>query len=183
MSDADDAILVRKCIEGDPRAFEALLDRYETRIFNAVLRTLNHYDDARDVTQAVFIKVYRSLDTFDANRRFFSWIYRIAMNEALNHLEKRSRVEAIAGLRPDDPRLSGEGDHRAAAARLDLYEALARLKPEHRAVLVLKHIAGCSYHEIGAVLQIPEKTVKSRLYTARELLRAELLGTRESDGC
>lgn len=181
MSRLDDASLVRSCIEGDRRAFEAILDRYERPVFNLVLRMLDDYEDARDLTQTVFVKAYQNLSSFDPDRRFFSWIYRIAMNESLNHLEKRAREGGGVELRSDDVRLSRSGEQRAAAASRDLYDALAQLKPEHRSVIVLKHIVGCSYHEMSAVLQIPEKTVKSRLFTAREQLRQTLLGHREPD--
>jgi RNA polymerase sigma-70 factor (ECF subfamily) len=182
MSDADDATLVRRCIEGDDSAFEALLVRYESRIFNASLRMLHNYDDARDVTQTVFVKAFENLKSFDPTHKFFSWIYRIAMNESLNLLDRMGRREQATD--PSGTRQwAADGDgHGAAVASRDLYDALGHLKSEYRSVIVLKHILGCSYRDMSLVLQIPEKTVKSRLFTARELLRKALVGDTEPDG-
>jgi len=176
MSDADDNALVRRCIDGDPRAFEQLLGRYEGPIFNAVLRLVNDYDDARDTTQTVFVKALGGLSSFDPQHKFFSWIYRIAVNESLNLLGKRARREMATEPATSGNLESGTDDHSAVEASRDLHDALARIKPDYRVVIILKHILGCSYRDIAGILQLPEKTVKSRLFTARELLREALLG-------
>ena len=89
MTDVDDVTLVRRCIDGDNVAFESLLDRYQGRIFNAVLRMVHDWDDARDLTQTVFVKAYENLRRYDPKYKFFSWIYRIAMNESLNFVARR----------------------------------------------------------------------------------------------
>jgi RNA polymerase sigma-70 factor (ECF subfamily) len=175
MSDRDDNDLVRRCIEGDRQAFEQLLARYESSIFNAVLRMVHDYDDARDTTQDVFVKAFENLRKFDPRYRFFSWIYRIAINESLNLLGKRGRREAATEAATKVERQAGAGGERAVSASCDLYDALSRIKPEYRSVIILKHILGCSYHDISQILQVPETTVKSRLFTAREILREMLL--------
>jgi RNA polymerase sigma-70 factor (ECF subfamily) len=171
--EADDNALVRRCNAGDRQAFESLLNRYERGVFNAVLRMVGNFDDACDTTQEVFVKAFQNLRSFDPRHRFFSWIYRIAINESLNLVSKRSRRRTATGflIEPVDP----TDGHRAAAAGRDLYEALARLRPDQRSVIVLKHILGCSYRDIAEILRIPESTVKSRLFAAREDLRAILL--------
>jgi RNA polymerase sigma-70 factor (ECF subfamily) len=174
-SQPGDRELVRRCIDGDQRAFEDLLDRYESLIFNAVLRMVTNYEDARDTTQAVFVKAFANLSRFDPRHKFFSWIYRIAVNESLNLIGKRTRTRIDAGPAQAENWLSRADDHRAAEARRDLSRSLARLKPDYRVVIILKHILGCSYRDIAGILDLPEKTVKSRLYTGRELLRRDLL--------
>jgi RNA polymerase sigma-70 factor (ECF subfamily) len=171
MSEDDDVTLVRQCIEGNDGAFETLVDRYQARIFNAVLRVVRDYDDARDVAQTVFVKTYENLRRYDPAYKFFSWIYRIAMNESLNFVALRGRHDRVLNG-PVPPTVTSDTDvHREAVANRDLNDALGRLKPEHRSVIVLKHILGCSYREMSVILELPQRTVKSRLYTARESLR------------
>ena len=91
MNRPDDKKLMERCLKGDRHAFEALLVRYKKPVYNAAYRMLNNSEDARDVTQTVFLKVYENLDQYDPSHRFFSWIYRIAMNESINWLKKSSR--------------------------------------------------------------------------------------------
>jgi len=174
MSDDRDAALVRACRAGDRRAFEELVARYERPVFNAAYRILHDRDDAKDVTQTVFMKAYEHLDRFDTNQRFFSWIYRIALNEALDVVGGRKGHAPMAeDLVADRPGPEAE----VASAQLDrgLQAALMALKVEYRTVIVLKHVMGCSYEEIAVVLDCPVKTVKSRLFTARQALRDVLV--------
>jgi RNA polymerase sigma-70 factor (ECF subfamily) len=176
MSDAADNDLVRRCTEGEMRAFEMLLERYESRIFNAVLRMVHDYADAEDTTQTIFVKVFENLRSFDPRHKFYSWLYRIAMNESLNFIARRGRHETATESATSGETLAGADGHEAASASRDLYDALARIKPEYRSVIILKHILGCSYRDVSDILRLPEKTVKSRLFTARELLRQALQG-------
>jgi RNA polymerase sigma-70 factor (ECF subfamily) len=174
MSDDRDAALVRACRAGDRRAFEELVGRYERPVFNAAYRILHDRDDAKDVTQTVFMKAYEHLDRFDTNQRFFSWIYRIAVNEAMDAAGRRPRndveVEDLVSdaVGPQDVAVNGEAD-------AGLQDALMALNPDQRTLIVLKHLQGCSYEEIAAVVDCPAKTVKSRLFSAREALRAVLV--------
>jgi len=135
---------------------------------------LGNYEDALDATQNAFIRAYEGLDTFDPERRFFSWIYRIAVNECLN--ARRAR-------RPDDPLpeqmeappADGPFDGVERAERSGAIDAaLVRLSEDHRLVVVLRHFADLSYSEMSEAIGVPEKTVKSRLFEARQRL-GELL--------
>jgi len=123
-------------------------------------------EDARDLVQVVFIKAYQRLDSFDGRSRFFSWLYRIAINESLNFLNRRRRqVELDEQLQsnersPDEHAASGEEERMVQAALQDL-------TPEYRQVIILRHFLDLSHVEMGGVLRLPEKTVKSRLHTAR----------------
>jgi len=173
MNKPDDNKLMERCIKGDRQAFETLLIRYEKPVYNAAYRMLHNRDDARDVTQTVFLKVYENLDQFDPSRRFFSWVYRITLNESINWLKKSSREEALEHEAAD--KTSGpEQQADDAKTGESVQAALMMIKSEYREVIVLKHVLGCSYVEISEVLDIPEKKVKSRLYTARQLLQERL---------
>ncbi len=174
MNKPDDKKLMERCVKGDRQAFETLLTRYEKPVYNAAYRMLHNPDDARDITQTVFLKVYEHLDQYDPAQRFFSWIYRITLNESINWLKKLSRQEALEHETEDQ----GDGpEQQADDAQISegMQAALMMIKSEYRAVIVLKHVLGCSYVEISEVLDIPEKTVKSRLYTARKLLQERLI--------
>jgi RNA polymerase sigma-70 factor (ECF subfamily) len=171
--DADDRSLVRRALKGDRRAFGALVDRYQKPIFNVALRIAKNPEDAEDIAQTVFMKAYQKLDGFDEQYRFFSWIYRIAINESLNFANRRRTHEAL------DPGIQTEtSSPEEEVIKLDAEErvgdAILELEPEDRAIIILKHFQGFSYAEIGYILNIPEKTVKSRLYTARQRLKGIL---------
>lgn len=173
MNRPGDKELMERCLKGDRQSFEELLTRYEKPVYNAAYRMLHNAEDARDVTQTVFLKVFENLDQYDPSHRFFSWIYRIALNESINWLKKSSRLEALdsdTADQQDGPELKA-GNQQLGEG---MEAALMGLKPEYRAVIILKHVLGCSYMEIGEALEIPEKTVKSRLYTARQLLQERL---------
>ena len=146
-------------------------------LFNLALRTVGDFDEAQDITQSAFVKAYRNLARFDRRHRFFSWIYRITLNEALNVRNARrphdSIPDSLASSSPD------------ALEQLDRQERLSRLRdaidelPElYRQVVELRHRSGLSYRKIAEALDIPEKTVKSRLFTARRRL-AETLAVSE----
>ena len=167
-------MLVQTCLQGDRSAFDELVDRYQRALFNAAYRITGSVDDAMDVTQSAFVAAYEKLHTFDPTRRFFSWIYRITCNRALKVVEQ---PRPLAAIDADAHRVDSNPEVLYAATEADEYleRALLDLGPDHRVVIVLKHILGFSYSEISGLLDIPEKTVKSRLFTARQRLRAALL--------
>jgi RNA polymerase sigma-70 factor (ECF subfamily) len=170
MNEDSDGLLVERCRNGDRRAFEALVGRYQKPVFNAALRMLRNPEDARDVAQTVFLKVYEHLGDYDPTHRFYSWIYRIALNESINVLDRRRRLEPISGEEIDE-RLGAEDEVASEQSAQRVQRALMTIKPEYRAVIVLKHFLELSYEDIGQVLELPEKTVKSRLFTARQMLK------------
>lgn len=173
----DDAQLVERCVRGDVDAFEPLVARYQKVLFNVALRMVGDYEDARDIAQTTFVKAYEKLRSYDPRYRFFSWIYRIAINECLNFVSRRRPQQALdPGLvSGDDP--EGEAEARELGVRVQ--DALVKLPPEQRLVLVLRHFRELSYGEMSEVLLVPEKTVRSRLYTARQRL-GEILRPRSA---
>ncbi len=174
MKDRDDAAIVADCLAGKPRAFDVLVDRYQKLVFNIAFRILNDGEDAADVTQSVFIKTYEHLNRYDSRYKFFSWLYRIASNESLNALKARRPVESLNDDLLSDKQTPEDSFIASEDNRL-VQEALLQLTPEYRIVVVLCHVNDLSYREISEILEIPEKTVKSRLFSARKQLRTNLL--------
>lgn len=170
----DDNALVAQCLAGDPSAFEPIVERYQRPLFNLALRMIGRHDEALDATQNAFVSAYTHLDTFDPEQRFFSWIYRILKNECLNALRKRREMGPLPVdlPSPGGPTDALERHERQAAIKA----ALLELTIEYREVILLRHFTELSYEEIASTLGIPVKTVKSRLYSARQRLAA-LLGT------
>lgn len=167
-------MLVQSSLRGDRTAFDELVDRYQRTLYNAAYRITGSVDDAMDATQSAFVDAYEKLHTFDPTRRFFSWIYRITCNRALKLVEKRRPLAAIdADAQSTDANPSALYDATESGEFLE--RALRDLGADHRMVIVLKHILGLSYREISELVGVPEKTVKSRLFTARQRLRSVLL--------
>jgi RNA polymerase sigma-70 factor, ECF subfamily len=173
MSSAKDRELIDKCMNGDRQAIEGLLVKYEKPVYNAAYRMLNSSEDARDVTQTVFLKVIENLDNYDPRYKFFSWIYRIALNESINCLKKQSRLDPL-DREPVSDNSGPEEQTGSEQVSQGMQTALMTIKAEYRTVIVLKHFVDCSYQEIGQILNMPEKKVKSRLYTGRQLLKEAL---------
>lgn len=175
--DAEDAALVGRVLAGDTTAFETLVQRYQRPLFSVAVRMLGTREDAADATQNALVRIYENLKAFDPDRRFFSWSYRILVNECLNVLRaRRSPAEADeAALEPEAFQQVEAGERRAAVQR-----ALMELAPDLRTVIVLRHYGGLSYEQISESLGgVPVKTVKSRLHTARQRLGRKLLGWQE----
>ena len=172
--DADDQASIRQCLEGESAAFEPIVRRYQKVLFTVALRMLGDRDDASDATQNAFVKAYEKLRTFDRNRRFFSWLYRILVNECLNVRRSQRPHDEVT----DDVAAAG-----TPVDALELEERRARVQAailalpiEYREVVVLRHFAELSYDEIAESIGVPAAVVKSRLYTARQRL-ARMLGT------
>lgn len=171
LGEQDEDGLIGRCLAGDSGAFEPLVERYHRPLFRAASRLLGGGEEARDVTQTAFLKAYQALGTYDRRRRFFSWIYRILLNECLNTLRSRrptqgldDNLQAVAVADPVQQR----------DTRLQVRHALLQLPEAQREVVVLRYFSELRYEQIAAALGIPEKTVKSRLFSARQRL-CELL--------
>lgn len=168
-----DISLVECCLSGDRRAFDALVEFYDKKLYNVAYRLVDDTEDAMDATQSAFVKAYEKLHTFDSSYRFFSWMYKIVVNESLTLLSKRRRVEQLEGdikLKAKDPEETYSDNETAK----HLQDALQALKPEYRTVVTLKHFQGLTCQEISEIVGVPEKTVKSRLFTARRRLKGIL---------
>ena len=165
-----------RCLGGDHAAFEPLVSRYERVLFRVALRLTGEYEDARDATQNAFVKAFEQLHRYDGKRKFFSWLYRIAVNECLNLRRSRRPEQAMTDEFEGSNAQNGPFEAFAQVeARSRIDRAMAHLSFEYREVIVLRHFADLSYEEMAEAIGVPEKTVKSRLFSARQKL-AGLLG-------
>lgn len=169
MDESQEVQLIQRAQRGDGRAFGKLALEYQRVLFNLALRMTRNREDARDLTQAVFLKAYRGLQGFDTSRRLYSWLYRIMLNEGLNFLSARREQEPVSD-RIEDTGGSPEDDYLSTVIQETVHAALQELNVEQRQVIILRHFLHLTYEEMGDVLEIPAKTVKSRLFTARQSL-------------
>jgi len=167
--------LVDRCRNGDRQAAEMLIRAYQKPVYNAAYRILGNSDDAADATQSAFLKALEHLDSYDPKYRFFSWIYRIVINESINQL-KRNRKQQPLDEDATSTDSSPESETEAGHLEHGIQDGLMALTDEYRTVMIMRHFSDLSYRQISEILQIPEKTVKSRLYSARQLMKSHLLG-------
>jgi RNA polymerase sigma-70 factor, ECF subfamily len=185
MEGADpDGELARLAKAGDVRAFEALVVKHQRRIARHVARFVKSADDVEDVVQDVFVRAYRGLASFRGDSLFYSWLYRIASNAALNHL-RRAPHEVLLGDDSPDERASEFAPGVSDAAQPDrtlmaeqiaeaVQRALAKLQPQLAEALILFEVEKKSYADIAEMLQIPIGTVRTRIFRAREFIARRL---------
>lgn len=172
----DEQTLLLLARKGDQSAFGALMERYEKQVYHQALRLLSNPEDAADVTQEVFFKVWRALPSFQGDSSFSTWLYRLTDNAAIDLIRKEKKRRGDLSLNDEeyqwdsllaDPNSTPEREveqrelHRAIAA------GLANLSEDHRRVLVLREVNGLSYEQIGEILGLSAGTVKSRIARAR----------------
>ena len=165
--------LIRNSLNGDLKSFEVLIDEYQDQIFRLILGIVKNHAASEEITQDVFIKSWKYLHKYDFEYNFKSWLYKIAVNESLNTL-KKTRVfeeydENIHIIESDIDEIDT-----LKLNKLNL--AIAKLSQDQRIIIQLKHFENFTYKEISQILEVSEKTVKSRLYTARMVLRNHVKG-------
>jgi len=165
------AAIVASCRCRDPAAERELVLQTQDRVFRTVSRLVG-IQDAEDVTQQVFVQVFRRLDRFSGESAFSTWLYRVTVNEALQHLRQRSgrRTDSLS-VEPEDNRPDG---NRQIEERELLDRALAQIDPELRVMFVLREVDGLSYEQIAKTMDVPMGTVASRLSRARQELQEQL---------
>jgi RNA polymerase sigma-70 factor (ECF subfamily) len=184
----DDRDLVLAAQRGDREAFRTLFERYHRRAYALAFGVVRHQDDALDVVQDAFIKAHKYLDKFEGNSSFYTWLYRIVMNLAIDHLRKHRRVRPVEldEARLDEssvdegllPKMLGGNPGRALMdkeirARIDT--ALGELSENHRSVLVMRELEGLSYEEMAKAMGCSKGTIMSRLFHARKNMQARLI--------
>jgi RNA polymerase sigma-70 factor, ECF subfamily len=167
----EDADLISRVRKGDVEGFNILVSRWEKRVFNYLLRLLGSPDDALDLSQDVFLKAYQNIRKLDDPARFGPWVFRIAHNEAYSFFRKRRPETALEDTNVIERRAAPGF---APDLSLAVTAALDRLHPDQREAVVLKVYQGFKFEEMAEILGSPVSTVKSRLYTALELLKNEL---------
>lgn len=186
-------LLVQELKSGCEKSFEQLYEMFSKKIFNLCYRMFNSYEEASDLTQEIFIKVYRSIDNFRGDSNFYTWLYTIALNTCRNRKEKVSRIarlETKLGTSEDgqdlidslfaDPRTSEHPTHRLESEELRAWVAdgISRLPTKYSEILIMKDINAMNYQEIAEVLECSLGTVKSRLNRARTMLKEKLESSR-----
>ncbi|MBI2620051.1 MAG: sigma-70 family RNA polymerase sigma factor [Ignavibacteriales bacterium] len=185
-SSSDDRTLVHAFRNGDERAFEEIVRRYQRQVANVLYLTLGGREEVEDLSQEVFIRVHRSVGRVSVDVSLFSWIYRIALNLAIDELRRR-KVKKILSLdffsASPSEKENVLRDHTSASDRVlaeekreQILTAIGKLSAAYRAALVLREYEGLSYKEIAGLLQITEQAVKSRIFRAREELKKHLSG-------
>lgn len=181
-----DAEMIEAVKNGDATAYRGLVEKYQGRVYNVVYGIVRNREDARELTQEIFVKAYRNLGSFREDARFYTWVYRIAMNLAIDFTRRRKR-SPVSGLEEDIASRDADGsisevhnseNPRKALERKQLYrqimDALETLPEQQKQVILLRELEGLSYREIAEVLDIAEGTVMSRLFYARKKLQAIL---------
>jgi RNA polymerase sigma-70 factor (ECF subfamily) len=180
-----DTDLVARAAAGDGVCFDQLVERYHRQIANFVFRMVGNYETALDLTQEVFIKVYSSLGRYNPEFKFSTWIYKIASNTAIDYLRKQSVVVSpLYMVSGDDEEFElpipskGPNPERAlerTERSAQIEEAISKLPPRYRELIVLRHVSEFSYDEIAEVTGLPLGTVKNRIFRAREAMRKHLI--------
>lgn len=165
--------LIRKSLNGDLKSFEVLIDKYQDRIFRLILGIIKNHATSQEITQDVFIKSWKHLNKYDFEYNFKSWVYKIAVNESLNTLKKTRIFEEYD---ENIHVIESDIDDIDVLKLNKLNLAIAKLNQDQRIIVQLKHFENFTYKEISQILDVPEKTVKSRLYSARMVLRNHVKG-------
>jgi RNA polymerase sigma-70 factor, ECF subfamily len=174
--------LLAACRRGDPRAFEEIVERTYRHVYTQALRLVGDRQDAEDVAQEAYLRVFRGLPGFRGDAQFETWLHRIVVNSAMSHLRRRRRFGELQFEEPEEPAREVAGPDRPADQALDRQElarALETLPLGLRVVVVLKDVYGLSHQEIGEHLGVSDGAVKVRLHRARRRLQARLS---EADG-
>ncbi|MGN1009164.1 MAG: RNA polymerase sigma factor [Butyricicoccus sp.] len=173
-------VLIQRAKKGEMAAFESLVTAYERRVYSLALRSTGSEADAADITQEVFLRAYHALDSFRGDSGFSTWLYRVTANLCVDYARKSRPVDSLDDeLVIEVPETRGEHQPEAALEsselRRELDIALSMVSEEHRKIVILRDVAGMSYADIAAALELEEGTVKSRLARARAALRKILI--------
>ena len=192
-----DVRCIGRFLSGDEQAYEELVVRYQRRIFNLTLRYLRGEEEAREATQEIFIKVYRSLARFRGDARFSTWLYQVAVNHCKNRLKYLQRRHYFNSESMDDPLEGEDGETRRQYAadqpdprelaqtkevQIVVRQAIDKLPDEHREAIILRDLQGLSYEEIAEITGQVVGTVKSRIHRARAELARLLQPWMETEG-
>ncbi len=178
-----DADLIEKCQQGNDQAFQELVDRYRTRVASIAYQVLGNYEDARDVAQEVFIKLYRGIHGFDPQKKFFTWLYRLTVNAAIDFLraKKRRSYEHSLDERPDqylnipNPDLdSVTYDYEKQELREIFVNLAKKLNPKQQAAFILCDLQGFTADEVAEILECPKVTLRWYLHEARKKIRTTI---------
>jgi len=166
----EDLRLVSMVLDGQVNAFRHLVEKYQSPVYNLIVKIIHDKDEAKEITQEVFVKAYESLASFRSDHKFFSWIYRIAVNAALNQLKKQKKMVGLDTLKG----VSDAAEELMNEREQLLQKAIKMLNEKYSVLIVLKYYEQMSYKEVAETMAITEKKVRSRLFEARQQLKEML---------
>ena len=175
-----DEDLVKQTLAGDQQAFEILVKRYEKQIFSLAYRLCSDYDEATDLAQEAFLQIYKVLDRYDNQKKFFSWMYRVAHNTCINALNRRPKntmaVEDVSIYMGETTDTSSQPEtyYTNKELRQQIDQAILNLPDNYRDIIYLRYIQELSYQQIADTMQLPLSTIETRLYRGRQLLQKSL---------
>lgn len=180
-AEQNEAQLVKASQQGDQDAYALLVQKHQRLVFNMVLRMVQDYEEASEITQEAFFAVWQGLPSFRGEARFATWLYRIAYNCALKQLERRKRERSLQVAMAAQRTLEGINKQKGAEDMLELRalqavvrEQIEKLPDKYRMVLILRHLQEKTYEEMADILSMPVGTIKTHLFRARHLLRERL---------
>lgn len=174
-----DGEVIRACQQGDEEAFRTLVARYHGRAYWVALGLLGNQEEAKDIVQDAFLRVFRALDRFDFAQNFYTWLYRIVVNLAIDRLRKLSKARRVAldevsePAAPGAPGIVPERSMEVDETRREVHEVLNRLPENYRTVMVLRELNGLSCKEIAGIVRSSHATVRWRLHMARKYFKEE----------
>lgn len=183
--------LIDRCKQGDVGAFEELIIGYEKRVFNIAYRIIGNYDEAQDISQEIFLKVFKSIKCFKEKSSFYTWLYSIAVNECRDLIKKKKKAiiySIDAPIQTNDDEITREivDDAESIEEKFERKElrgcieaALKTISYDHQVMIILRDVQGMSYEEIGQIIKCPTGTVKSRINRARQALKEILINKKE----
>ncbi len=169
----DESKLITETLAGKTESFGMIVEKYQNTVFNLAYRITRDKDISKDIAQDSFIKAYKNLKNFDITKNFFSWIYRIALNESLNNKKHSVFSEPMNENHETDTASPEDYIEKNEAAKM-ISQAINKLEDKYRSLIILKHFQDLSYDEISEIMNLPAGKVKSRLYIARDILRQKL---------
>jgi len=176
--------LVQSAAGGDEYAFEELVGRYKNLVYSVVLRMVNDAEEANDIAQEVFIKVYSNLDKYSSEFKFSTWIIRIATNTVIDFRRKKKQefvsIDEMEAELPDI--VTPENSYVEKEQKSQLINAINSLPDMYKMPIVLYHLEGMSYQEISSILGVSMSKIKNRIFRGRKLLKDELIKRKEGDG-
>lgn len=180
-NNCDDYELIKKVLSGDNDAFSEIVNRYKNLVYSVILRMINDYEEANDISQEVFIKVYRNLDKYQPEYKFSTWIMRITTNHVIDYLRKKK--QETVNIDDVDYELSSSSNPEREYIEKEqgdiFIKAINKLPDMYKMPIVLYHIKRFSYQEIADMLNIPLSKVKNRIFRGRRLLKDILMGMEE----
>lgn len=174
MASTEDTEIIRRCQKGDEEAFKNLVERYQSKAIWIAYQMVNNYEEARDISQEAFIRVYRSINKFNLMSNFYTWLYRIVVNLCIDHLRKnKNRTRPISTENIGE--ICDEKTNEDSLEKMELlqkiYKVLNQIPPKYKAILILRDIESYDCKEVANILNCNHNTIRWRLFRGRQIFK------------